>query len=188
MKKIYIKRLLVLCFILLILILMACICINLAKTDEEDFEEYKAKVYKKMMEVEVMPNGMFELKQNYKGDHDLQEFYESLRSFSNEIIVLSKKDEKNLEKYYEENKEEIKKSTGITEFEKFKELKEYIRQQGEVKSLVTANINTTSFEDTGKYLQFNIDFNYEDGKKFSFKVHLMNNQAYKRFVRYEILK
>lgn len=183
MKKINFKRIMpIILFVLLLLLILISIKLyrkqNIITKDE---------VYKQMQAEMVMPNGIFELKKNYEGDYDLKDFYKSIRDFSGEIIILSKKDEKNLEKYYKKHEKEIKRTANIKTYEEFKLLKEYSRSKGKLKSLVRANIDTDSFKSNKKYLEFDLTLIFDSDRELKFHVQLMNKESYGKVAKYQIL-
>lgn len=190
MKEINSKKLKKLIFILallMILLLLILFITKLYKQQEDSSDNHDVnKTYDKMQQEMVMPNGIFMLKQTYKGNVELQDFYRSIKDLSDEMIKLSKKNEKSLKKYYDKNKEEIKEKTSMKDYENFKSLVEYSKSKGNLKSLTNANIDTKSFENSNEYLKFDMTLLFDSNIELKFKVYLKNNKSYINIAKYKI--
>ena len=190
MKKINSKKLKKIILILALLIVLLILILIIAKLYKEQQKSSNklntASTYDKMKQEMVMPNGIFMLKQTYKGNVDLQDFYRNIKDLSDEMIMLSKKDEKNLEKYYDKNKDEIKEKTSMKDYESFKSLVKYSKSKGKLKSLTNANIDTNSFEDSDEYLKFDMTLLFDSNIDLKFKVYLKNNKSYINIAKYKI--
>lgn len=178
------KKIVILLIILLIILIKICIdlYLNMQKRKPADIDE----VYHQMMKVMVMPNGIFQLKTNYKGSEDLQEFYISIKDFSKIIVELSNKNEEQQDKYYEENKTKIKKVSGINSTEKFEKLKGKINETGNLKDIINADIDTNSFKESKRGLKFKIKFIFPENKYMNFNVELLNRKGYDSFAKYSV--
>ena len=190
MKKINsnkLKKLIIILALLIILLVLILIIAKLYKEQKKSSNDYDInRTYNEMIQEMVMPNGIFMLKQTYKGNVDLQDFYRSIKDLSDEMIKLSKKNEKSLKKYYDKNKEEIKEKTSMKDYESFKSLVEYSKSKGNLKSLTNANIDTKSFEDSNEYLKFDMTLLFDSNIDLKFKVYLKNNKSYINIAKYKI--
>ena len=190
MKKINsnkLKKIIIILALLIILLVLILIIAKLYKEQKKSSNDYDInRTYNEMIQEMVMPNGIFMLKQTYKGNVDLQDFYRSIKDLSDEMIKLSKKNEKSLKKYYDKNKEEIKEKTSMKDYESFKSLVEYSKSKGNLKSLTNANIDTKSFEDSNEYLKFDMTLLFDSNIDLKFKVYLKNNKSYINIAKYKI--
>lgn len=162
--------------LLIVLCVIICFLYGQMKANPRH-DAVKTEVYNKMKQEMVMPNGIFNLKKNYKGKNDLDDFYKSINSLYRVIIELSDKDDKKIEKYFEENRLDIKQNIGIENIESFKKLGEYSKKHGKLKNFNSANISANSFNDTYQYLKFNMVMNFDEGKELEFEVNLMNRRT-----------
>lgn len=92
---------------------------------------------------------------------------------------------KKIESYYENNKNKIKSTIGISNIDNFKKLYEYSSSQGKLNNINFASIDTDSFEQNKKYLSFNMTLIFDENKEFSFDVNFMNNKTSKGVVKYK---
>ena len=101
-----IKKIIPVLGIILIIVLLAYVMlVVLNKSDyRTELNERKLEVYEELQEEMYMPNGIFDLKQNYEGNQDLEDFYKNIKNFYELVIEISKLKEEKIEEYYQENK------------------------------------------------------------------------------------
>lgn len=173
--KIIKKIILVMGIVLALTLLIYLMVVMLYKKDyRTELNERKLEVYEEIQEEMYMPNGIFDLKQNYEGNQDLKDFYKNIKDFYELVIEISKLKEEKIEEYYQENNYMITRITGIKSVEDFQSFASYSRQHGKLNSLVNANIETDTFKNSTKSLNFRITFNFDNEKKLTYEVSLMN--------------
>lgn len=152
----------------------------------KDFEDVKTEIYEEMKNEMVMPNGVFQLKKNYSGDNDVKDFYRSVYTLSRGLINLSKENIKDVDKYFEKNKTEIRNTFGITTLEDFQKLHEYVKSFDKLKGFNSASIDTDSIENKKKYMEFDMTIVYDGDKNLKFNVRFMNNNSERVLVKYTV--
>nr|MCR5186555.1 hypothetical protein [Clostridia bacterium] len=119
------------------------------------------------MKDKIIPDGSFFLYSKYEGKKEKVELYRSLNSFVEYLPELIKdthdlKDEA-LEKYFDDNKEDIYEKLGITEQDKFIQVVKYIRiNSSDFNSFKNAKIDSYSIKTNSNSTIFLVNFIFED--------------------------
>lgn len=164
-------------------VLTALILLTNNKKEEEQLEalnditaqqidEYHGRIY---------PKNFSKLLYSYKGDIDLNYFYEITYKLVNYLpdlsAVISNYSEEQLKSYFKQNQDQIKENTGITTFDTFKLLSDKIKNMNGNSEYKEATIDITSYNDNGDYVQFLLEVVYQDDNEIDFTVHLTNKYS-----------
>ncbi len=199
------KRTIFILIILMLIILLALVCTkfiveNIRKNKvvdgihtQQDLDIMDEQIDSYLSD-KITPSGMSKLYGNYKGENDLNDIYRSLYNFVNYLPKLSKKIEFNsadsINSYYEKNKEDIKSSLGISNYEEFAEFIEYLNEIGyQKKKFINCEIDSSTFKNESNYFSFDIKFNFEDfNNEFKLKLNFANYKSKTPRVYYSIIQ
>ncbi len=135
----------------------------------QQIDEYHGRIY---------PKNFGKLSYSYKGNIDLNYFYEITYKLVNYLpdlsAVVANYSEEQLKGYFTQNQEQIKENTGITNYNTFKTLSNKIKNMNGNSEYKDATIDMLSYKDNEDYVQFLLTVNYRDGNAANFLVHLTN--------------
>lgn len=192
-KNIRKKRILVVSLIVLLIIaLFYLMSGNSKRKIQNQKQEAKSGETYEYYEEKIFPAGIAKLKYLYtknEGTLNQENYYKQLYLFANYLNELYKisleNDEKQLEKYFDENNNIIKNNTGIRDKDSFLEIEKYLKNIdilekdfGEYKSS-SIDVNNIIFQENICVFDTTIKYtNYENGVKFKTYFNLDNNISY----------
>lgn len=149
--------------------------VNFQKNNVEISAEKRMKEY---IEDKAIPQGLYAFTQNYKGEIDRDTFYKKLHIISQYIIDLnSDLQEIDVNKYFDENEEEILEYLGINE------LNEFVEVANIIKSINLKNtefkhcaIEKDSFKQENLYTCFNLVFHYQNNETVKLRMELLKKE------------
>ena len=187
------KKQAILMIVILIIIIMTVVCVMYVmhkknKNESLDnntsimYDKKREEVYEKMMEEMIMPNGIFQLKSNYKGDNDLEDFYKLLKQLGDYTVVLSNYSDKEIKNKYETINNKLENEYGVTNPE---ELMDFYRDK-KLTEIINATIDINSIKPNSLGLSFDITFDYNDDIKINYSVIIKNKQYSSKFVKFTL--
>lgn len=164
---------------------------QVAKKTQEEFLKANQEISEKYYSDKKLPQNVVSLKSKYKGELQREDYYRSVNAISIYIPELSSKikNVSNLDKYYEENKNEIYVATGIRDKEEFKSLAELVKKIGfEKAEYEYSKIDRTSYLNTKEYLRFITTIKYKGKEEISLYTYFANAKKEDTpNVRYEVI-
>lgn len=185
------KKQAILIIVILIIVLMTAVCVMYVmhkKSENSDnntsimYDKKREEVYEKMMEEMIMPNGIFQLKSNYKGDNDLEDFYKLLKQLGDYTVVLSNYSDKEIKNKYETINNKLENEYGVTNPE---ELMDFYRDK-KLTEIINATIDISTIKPNSLGLSFDITFDYNDDIKINYSVVIKNKQYSSKFVKFTL--
>lgn len=177
-------KLILIIFIILNLIMLgvltSLILLTNKQKEEEQFQDSNNVTAKQIDEYHgrIYAKNIAKLMYSYKGDIDLNYFYEMTYKLVNYLPdlseVVSNYSEEQLRSYFKQNQDQVKANTGITTFDTFKTLTNKIKSINGSSEYKEATIDISSYKDNGDYVQFLLTVIYQDGNEINFTAHLTN--------------
>lgn len=181
------KKKIILLFIILFIILIFLVSIILYLKRQSEIKRIREdeKIFAEQIESytsdKTCPRGMATLYSNYKGNRSLNDLYRNFNVFVEYLPQLSqqlhKYSEIDTNKFYNDNKSKINEVLGVGE-EEFIKLVNYLKKYDlNNKKFNYCEIDSSTYENTDKYLIFNISFYYENTEPIMLKVHFSNYES-----------
>lgn len=194
-KKKLKKIILIMILLLVVSIISMKLIINLDKEKIDMEKKYQAQLgyNEKYYEGKIFPAGIMNLKflyENAGGKINQDVYYEKLYKFINYIIDLypTIQTDFEIEKYYNENKKQIKENTGIKDLNNFKELINDLKNVETVENKLgvyqKSNIDLNSFIELDEACIFDTIVYYSECKEeikieaYFYKENSNNNDIY----------
>lgn len=135
----------------------------------QQIDEYHGRIY---------PKNIAKLMYSYKGNVDINYFYEMSYKLVNYLpdlsTIISNYSEEQLRQYFSQNQAQVRENTGITDFSTFRTLANKIKNINKNSKYKEATIDIPSYKDNGDYVEFLLTVIYQDGNEINFTVHLTN--------------
>ncbi len=164
------KIIILLVILFVILIILGTIYSYMKKQNDikiarEKDDQIVAEQMEKYMSNKTCPRGISTLYSNYKGKRSLNDLYKNLNNLVQYLPKLSGSirnvNDNEISKIYIDNEKEIKQMLGIQE-EEFIKLSNYLKQYDiSDKKFNYCEIDSSTYENTKQYLNFNLSFYYE---------------------------
>lgn len=197
MKKTKI-RILIIIFICISLIGILFVMIKIQKKTLVD-EKYTVEdigiinnELEKYLSDKIVPKGLSRLYGAYQGDNEFNDLYRKLYLLVDYLPELSKnalnKDERKINKYFEENKSDINNKLGIYSIENFMEFIKYLENINYNRNkFLDCQIISKNFKDVNGYFVFDLKFDFENlNNEFVLKVHFSNSKSKEPIVFYSM--
>lgn len=175
--------------IMLILILLLCISIFLllgfVKKNKDSYTETKSITTEENRK--IYPEGAYQLSYKYKGSTDLNIFYSKLYRCIHYINKLNGRDivnKEQIEKYFSENKSEIKSELGIVNIDDFKNLINISKKIYKYTKYQTIKLDMNTYKIEGEFAILNMEVVYSENDVLKFKVYIGNTVKQKGIIKF----
>ncbi len=181
-RKIILIIIVILIFIIILLASVIALSMNKEDTASEekiDLSQQEDRI-KEYLDGKMIPQGISSFEREYTGEIDRSIFYEQLYSISVYLpdLVADLKEITNIEDYYSENKDDIKKYIGIDNSIDFAEFVDYLNNydisEDEINYCVYEKETIINYDE---YSTFKMIFNYKNCGDIEFTVKLLNEDS-----------
>lgn len=188
------KKVILILLVVLAVVLIGCLVAlnSLEKPKEDKPKERVDATYTKedikvitdsvesYVEDKVVPSGISRLYGKYKGDNELSDFYRGIKKVTDYFPTiqqkLSGKADADIKQYFDSNKDEVLKNTGISDEEEFVKFAKYILEFESLQNLKSAAIDTSTITSDANFLMMNLTISYEDGQEVKLKGYFKNEE------------
>lgn len=170
MKKKVIQRILIICFI--IIVILFCVIQILIKNQNKEvdyFEELATEEYKNG---QVVPQGVITLIREYEGEVEIEEWYVHLYSFVNDYIPEIRSS--NISKYYEDNYLDIKQDLGIDSYEQFEVLAKEIKKISKGAKFKNSEFDVSAMDVQNDFICAKLTIFFKNGESLNVKFTIYN--------------
>lgn len=197
MKNNKVKIIILLVILFVILIILGMVCSYLKKQNEiialrEQDDQIVAQQIENYTSNKTCPRGMSTLYSNYKGKRSLNDLYKNLNNLVQYLPELSssvsKLNDNDFSKMYEDNEMEIKEILGVEQTE-FVKIADYLKNYDlNNRKFNYCEVDTTTYENTKQYLIFDLSFYYEGLERpIVLKTYFSNFESSNKDVVYTIV-
>ena len=155
-----------------------------SKIEEKENLELKKEIQEEYTKDKYIPSGCYIFVTKYEGEINDDELYKNIYTFVNYISeiypTIQKEDKSYFKSYFDENSKKIESITGISEYDEFIKIIEYLKnekQSGDIGEYQSSSFDTKTIETKNRWIEVNLNIKYSNlSNALKFKVIFMNEQ------------